>query len=148
MYAVIELQGTQILVKKDDKITVNRMEEQKTSKFKCDKILFGKKGSSYFVGEPYVKDAYVDCEITGDSRLKKVIAFKYRDRKSSQSKKGHRQDVTNLVVKDIHFKETKETKETKTETKTAKVPKKEVEEVKTPKAAAKKPAAKKTETKK
>ena len=103
MYAVIELQGAQICVEKDDNIVVNRINDQKSKTIKVDTVLFGKKGSSYLIGEPYVKDAYVECEIIRDKRLKKVIAFKYRDRKSSQSKKGHRQDVTELKVKSIHF---------------------------------------------
>lgn len=105
MYAVIEVMGQQIRVAKDDKIVVNRMKPQKSKTLKVEKVLFGKKGNSYFIGEPYVKNAYVECEIMGDKRLKKVIAFKYRDRKSSQSKKGHRQDVTELRVKEIHFAE-------------------------------------------
>ncbi|MFH1310437.1 MAG: 50S ribosomal protein L21 [Candidatus Omnitrophota bacterium] len=103
MYAIIELQGAQIRVEKNDRIVVNRISEQKEKNIKVEKVLFGKKGAEYLVGEPYVKGAYVECEILGDKRLKKVIAFKYRDRKSSQSKKGHRQDVTELKVKDIHF---------------------------------------------
>ena len=105
MYAVIELKGAQIVVEKDDKIQVNRLKPagQKSKEIKVSKVLFGKKGSSFYIGEPYVKGAYVTCEVLGDTRSKKVTAFKYRDRKSSQSKIGHRQDLTELKVKDIHF---------------------------------------------
>jgi large subunit ribosomal protein L21 len=103
MYAVIELQGEQLLVEKDNKITVNRLKPKKAKTMKVDKVLFGKKGNTYKIGNPYVKGAYVECEILGEKRSKKVIAFKYRERKSSQSKKGHRQDLTELLVKEIHF---------------------------------------------
>ncbi len=135
MYAVIEMQGSQFRVEKNDTIVVNRMSDVKDKKVKVDKVLFGKKGSSYYVGSPYVKGAYVECNILRDIRLKKVIAFKYRDRKSSQSKKGHRQDVTEVKIKDIHFGDTekntenKEKKETKIakEIKTAKKAKAEKE---------------------
>ena len=74
MYAVIELKGSQIRVEEGDKIVVNRIKEQKSKALKVDKVLFGKKGNSYLVGEPYVKDAYVDCEIIGDKRGKKIKA--------------------------------------------------------------------------
>ncbi|NQT33141.1 MAG: 50S ribosomal protein L21, partial [Candidatus Omnitrophica bacterium] len=119
MYAVIELKGSQILVEENDKITVNRIAEQKSKTLKVEKVLFGKKGSSYFLGDPYVKGSHVECEIIGDKRGKKTIAFKYRDRKSSQSKIGHRQDLTELKVKGIHFSEAKKTeaKEKKAESK-------------------------------
>lgn len=103
MYAVIEFQGTQVRVEKDSVFCVNRIESETAKNVKCKNVLFGKKGSSYFVGEPYVKDAYVECEVLKNRRLDKVIAFKYRDRKSSQSKKGHRRDVTELRVKEIYF---------------------------------------------
>ncbi len=103
MYAVIELQGEQVLVEKSSKITVNRLKPKKSKTLKVDKVLFGKKGNTYKVGDPYVKGAYVECEILGEKRAKKVIAFKTRTRKSSQTKKGHRQDLTELVVKDIHI---------------------------------------------
>ena len=104
MYAVIELMGAQILVKKDDKFVVNRIDEkEKDNILKVDKVLFAQKGQKHYVGTPHVKDAYVECEILGDKRAKKVIAFKYRDRKSSQSKIGHRQDQTELKVKEIHL---------------------------------------------
>jgi large subunit ribosomal protein L21 len=103
MYAVIELKGSQIKVEKDETFVVNRMEAGKSKTLKVDKVLFGKKGNSYKIGDPYVKGAYVECEILGEKRGKKVIAFKYRDRKSSQSKIGHRQDLTELKVIDIHL---------------------------------------------
>ncbi|MDP8298951.1 MAG: 50S ribosomal protein L21 [Candidatus Tantalella remota] len=117
MYAVIELQGAQVRIAEKDKFIVNRMEAQEDKAVKVEKVLFGQKGASHFIGEPYVKGAYVECEIVADKRLKEVIAFKYRDRKSSQSKKGHRQDVTELVVKKIHFPEVAKATEAKKEEK-------------------------------
>lgn len=113
MYAIIEIQGFQEKVEEGGRIVVNRLKEQESKDLRVEKVLFGKSDSGIFVGQPYVEGAYVDCEIIGDKRLKKVIAFKYRDRKSSQSKKGHRQDVTELKIKGIHFAGDKATKKTK-----------------------------------
>jgi len=120
MYAVIELKGAQVLIKKDDKFTVNRMEHAGEDTIKIDKVLFAQKGQKHYIGTPYVKDSYVECEIVGDKRAKKVIVFKYRERKSSQSKSGHRQDLTELKVKEIYLPEEKKAapaKEKKEETK-------------------------------
>ncbi|MFH1665935.1 MAG: 50S ribosomal protein L21 [Candidatus Omnitrophota bacterium] len=103
MYAIIELNGSQVKVEKDCKFKVNRIKDQSSKTLKVEKVLFAQKGPSHFVGDPYVKGAYVECEIVDNPRAKKVIAFKYRDRKSSQSKKGHRQDLTELKVTDIVF---------------------------------------------
>jgi large subunit ribosomal protein L21 len=107
MYAIIEVQGFQEKVEKNGKIIVNRLKDQEDKVFKVDKVLFARDDSGVFIGQPYVEGAYVECEILGNKRAKKVISFKYRDRKSSQSKKGHRQDVTELKVKNIHLAEGK-----------------------------------------
>ena len=107
MYAIIKIGGTQVRVEKNDVITVNRLKEQKDKAIKVDKVLFGKKGSSYLIGQPYIKGAYVECDIQGDKRGKKLKVFKYRDRKSSKTLKGHRQELTELKVKEIHFADSK-----------------------------------------
>ena len=111
MYAVIDLNGTQVRVEKNEIFTVNKIKDQSEKTLKIEDVLFGKKGQTYYIGQPLVAGAYVECEILKDKRAKKVIAFKYRDRKSSQSKIGHRQDLTELKVKDIVFTEIKKTEE-------------------------------------
>ncbi len=103
MYAVMELNGTQVKVEKEAVFTVNRIKSPKSKTVKVKKVLFGKKGNKHYIGEPYVKGAYVECEVLGEKRGKKVIVFKCRPRKSSQTKRGHRQDLTELRVKEIHF---------------------------------------------
>jgi len=96
-------------VEKNLVIEVNRIKDQRSKSIKVEKVLFGKSGASYLIGTPYIDEAYVECDILCDKRGKKVIAFKYRDRKSSQSKKGHRQELTQLKVKDVHLPGTAKT---------------------------------------
>ncbi len=103
MYAIVELQGEQLRVEENDTFTVNRMAHDGKKPYKIGKVLFGKKGDDHFIGQPYVKGAYVECDVLGDKRGKKVLSFKYRQRKSSQSLRGHRQDLTELKVKKIHL---------------------------------------------
>ncbi|MDD5633925.1 MAG: 50S ribosomal protein L21 [Candidatus Omnitrophica bacterium] len=103
MYAIIDLQGTQVRVEKGEKFLVNRIKALKDKKIKVENVLFGKKGSAYVVGDPYIKGAYIECDVLGETRGEKLIAFKYKRRKSTQSKKGHRQELTELKVKDIHL---------------------------------------------
>ena len=112
MYAVIELNGSQVKVEKNTVFRVNRIKDAENKTIKVDKVLFARKGSDCMIGEPYVKDAFVECEILGEKRAKKVIAFKYRDRKSSQSKTGHRQDLSELRVNDIVLDKTKKVSST------------------------------------
>jgi large subunit ribosomal protein L21 len=43
----------------------------------------------------------VTCEVLGHVRQDKVVAFKYKRRKSEKKKIGHRQNLTKLRVKEI-----------------------------------------------
>lgn len=101
MYAIIETGGGQYKVGKDEEFLVNRIAGKQSGIVKFKNILFAKEKNSYHIGTPYVKDAYVTCEILSHPRAKKVIAFRYKRRKSYKRKVGHRQDLTRLRVKEI-----------------------------------------------
>ncbi len=102
MYAIVEIGGRQEKVEKDASIVVNRLAEKEAHAVKIPHVLFAKKGNTYHIGNPYIKGAHVDCEVIAHTRGRKVIAFKYKRRKSYHRKVGHRQDLTVLKVKEIH----------------------------------------------
>ena len=101
MYVILEVGSKQYRLEKNDEFLVNRIPSKETSVVKFKNILFAKERNSYHTGKPYIKDAYVTCEVLSHPRAKKVVAFKYKKRKSSKRKVGHRQDLTNLKVKEI-----------------------------------------------
>lgn len=102
MYAVIQTGGKQYKVCKGDVIEVeslNTPEEDKEITIKD--ILLISDGKNVQIGDPLVKNAKVVCELMGDFKAPKVISFKYRRRKNSRWKKGHRQLLSRLKVKEI-----------------------------------------------
>lgn len=101
MYAVIETGGRQYKVAKNDIILVEKIKAKDGAEAKISKVLMAKEGASLHVGTPYVKGAHVICEVMCGLRGPKVIAFKYKRRKSEKKKIGHRQELTKLRVKDI-----------------------------------------------
>lgn len=101
MYAIVEASGRQYRLEKAGEFFTSRLEGKEGGIVKFKNVLFAKERNSYHVGTPYVKDAYVTCEILSHDRGRKVIAFKYKRRKSSKRKVGHRQDLTKLRVKEI-----------------------------------------------
>lgn len=105
MYAIVEVSGRQYKLEKNTEFLVNRMEGSPPGTIKLKNILFAKEKNAYHIGKPYIKDAYVTCEILSHPRGKKVIAFKYKRRKSKKWKVGHRQDLTRLRVKEIKIQE-------------------------------------------
>jgi len=103
MYAVVETGGKQYKVAKNDIILVEKLKVKDGGEVKLSRVLLAKDGNSVHVGNPHVKGAAVICEALGVVRQDKVIAFKYKKRKSEKKKIGHRQHMTKLKVKEIEI---------------------------------------------
>ena len=101
MYAIIESGSKQYKVQKDDKILLERLPNAGSGTVKLDKVLLLSDGKKVQVGTPYLKGASVNCKVLGEVKAKKVISFKYRRRKASKAKIGHRQKYIHLEVKEI-----------------------------------------------
>lgn len=101
MYAVVETGGKQYKVTKNDIFCVERLTCKEGHDIKLDRVLFAKDGNSVHVGNPYIKGSTVICTSLGETRQPKVVAFKYKRRKSEKKTIGHRQSATKLKVKEI-----------------------------------------------
>ena len=101
-YAIVESGARQYWVQENDVIHVEKLEfEGGKKEVSIDHVLMLKDDQSSKVGNPFISGAKVNCEVLGEERQGKVINFKYRRRKNSRRKKGHRQALTMLKVKSI-----------------------------------------------
>ena len=101
IYAIAEIEGLQYKIAKDQVFEVKRVIAKKDKTFTTNKVLLVKDGKKVSVGSPYIKGASLKCEVLKDFRGKKVIAYKYKRRKGFDWKKGHRQNMSLLKVKQI-----------------------------------------------
>ncbi len=101
IYAIAVISGLQYKLTKGQQFEAGRVCPDKDRIFKTDKVLLVHDGKKVSVGVPYVKGASVVCEVLKEFRGKKIIAYKYRKRKSSKWKRGHRQQMCLLKVKEI-----------------------------------------------
>ena len=101
MFAVIELGSFQFKVQEGDLIDAPKLTKDAGQNFDVESVLLVANGEDVRVGDPFVKGARVSFEVVRHFRDDKDIAFKFRRRKSSKSKKGHRQDLTALKVSKI-----------------------------------------------
>ncbi|MGL4382689.1 MAG: 50S ribosomal protein L21 [Bacilli bacterium] len=101
MYAVIETGGKQIKVAKDDVIYVEKLEVNEGDTITFDKVLMVG-GDKVEVGAPYLK-ATVTGIVEKQGKAKKIIVFKYRAKKGSKTKQGHRQPYTKVKIENITF---------------------------------------------
>ena len=100
MYAIIESGGKQFRVEKGARISVEKLPGENGGEVDIDKVLLIG-GDGCKLGSPYIEGASVKAEIIGQRRGPKLIIFKRRRRKDSKSKHGHRQDLTDLRIKEI-----------------------------------------------
>lgn len=97
MKAVIETGGKQYYVEEGTELYIEKLEQEPGSKYIFDKVLMV--NGSY--GRPYLPNATVEAEVIKHGKQKKIIIFKYRPKKSSHKKQGHRQPYTKVVIKKI-----------------------------------------------
>jgi large subunit ribosomal protein L21 len=100
MYAILESGGFQFAVKEADKVKVPRMREPNQKNVVFDKILFIG-GEKSIVGTPYIKDARVEAEVIASGKDKKIAVFKKKKRVKYRRMKGHRQEFTEVRIKQI-----------------------------------------------
>ena len=102
MYAIVEMQGQQFKVEAGKKLFINRMEAEKGATVEFDKVLLIDNEGKVKVGTPVIAGAKVVCEVLdNECRGEKVLVFHKKRRKGYRKMQGHRQDLTNVVVKEI-----------------------------------------------
>ena len=101
MYAIIVAGGKQYKVAEGDTIYIEKMEVNDGDAVKFDNVLVVEKDGNVTVGAPYVEGASVSGKVVKNGKSKKITVFKYRPKKGSASKKGHRQPYTAVQIEKI-----------------------------------------------
>jgi large subunit ribosomal protein L21 len=101
MYAVVQTSGKQYKVAKEAVISVDRMPGEVGDKIELKDVLFASENGNVVIGSPRIEGAIVTAEIIEQFRGEKIIVFKKKRRKNYRRKTGHRQDLTNLKIKEI-----------------------------------------------
>ena len=104
MYAIIQLGAKQFKVSEGDSIVANRLPNEIDKSITLDQVLLYSDGQNTRVGQPFVKDVKVTAKVMRHFSADKVIAFKFRRRKDSCTKRAHRQKLTALNITKITLK--------------------------------------------
>lgn len=101
MYAIIKTGGKQVKVEVGQTIFVEKLDVEAGEKVTFNEVvLVG--GEDTKVGTPLVEGATVEATVEKQGREKKVVTFRYRRRKDSHRKQGHRQPYTKLTIDAIN----------------------------------------------
>lgn len=94
--------GRQFKVKPGDNIWVDLKKETNVGdSIEFDNILVYSKDDDVRIGKPLVPDVKVVGQVEGNKKSKKLTIMKFRRRKDSRTKNGHRQNYTEISIKDI-----------------------------------------------
>ena len=101
MYAVIKTGGKQYKVAEGQVLRVEKLNAEVNETVELQEVLLVADGGNVKVGTPVVEGAKVVAEILAQGKGAKVINFKYKPKKASHRKKGHRQLFTEIKVTSI-----------------------------------------------
>ena len=104
MYAVIATGGKQYRVIKGETLRVEKLVGEEGAKIELDGVLMVVDGDKVEIGTPTLAKGTVSARIKSHGRGKKIEIIKFRRRKYSQTRAGHRQSYTEIEVTDIKSK--------------------------------------------
>ena len=102
MYAVIEAGGKQHKVELGQVLEVDLMQEESGTDYAFENVMLYVDGDDVQIGQPYIKNAKVVAEIVDEVKSDKVTILRFRRRKHSMRKIGHRQRYTQIKIKEIN----------------------------------------------
>ncbi len=100
-YAIVEIGGTQIQVEPGRFYDINLLAADPESSYTIDKVLLVNNDNEVTVGRPLIEGATVEGTVMRHRRGKKVIVYKMQPKKKTRKKRGHRQELTRLMIDSI-----------------------------------------------
>lgn len=100
-YAIIATGGKQLRVEPGRYYDIELLHNDEGEDLTLEQILLINHEGEIHVGQPLVAGATIEATILRHYRGKKVIVYKMRPKKKTRKKRGHRQEITRLLVNSI-----------------------------------------------
>ncbi len=101
MYAVIAAGGKQHRVEEGETLKLEKINAEPGASVDFDQVLLVNKDGDLKIGAPLVEGAKVTAEVISQGRHDKVRIIKFRRRKHSMKRQGHRQYYTEVKITSI-----------------------------------------------
>ena len=102
MYAVIASGGKQHRVEQGETLRLEKIDADTGATIEFDQVLLVADGDNLKIGSPKVEGATVSAEVITHGRADKVKIVKFRRRKHSMKRQGHRQWFTEVKITGIN----------------------------------------------
>jgi large subunit ribosomal protein L21 len=97
-YAIIEASGKQFRVEAGRFYDLDRLPVDEEGTVTIDRVLFISHEGDMMVGQPLVEGATVSGTVIRHLRGRKIIVYKMKPKKKTRKKRGHRQELTRLMI--------------------------------------------------
>ena len=101
MYAVIETGCKQHKVEKGMVLSIDLTKDEVGKKITFDNVLLYVDGDKVEIGQPYLSNVRVTAEVKDVVKSEKISILRFRRRKHSMRKAGHRAKHTQIEIKNI-----------------------------------------------
>jgi large subunit ribosomal protein L21 len=98
MYAVIKTGGKQYRVAQGDECNIEKIPGGAGDTVQFETVLLVGEDDATQIGTPLVAGASVSATIVAQDRSSKITVFKFRRRKDSKRRNGHRQAYTRVRI--------------------------------------------------
>jgi len=98
MYAVIKTGGKQYRVSEGETLKIDKLEVDSGKKVTFNEVLMIADGENVQVGSPLLEKASVEAKVISQGKGKKVNILKFKRRKHSMKRQGHRQLFTEIKI--------------------------------------------------
>jgi large subunit ribosomal protein L21 len=102
MKAVVNIAGFQFKVKENDKIYVPKLDVEVGKNVELKNVLMLIDGDKVQIGQPYIDGKTVTAKILEHTKDDKVLVFKKKRRKDYKKLRGHRQQLTRILIEKIN----------------------------------------------
>jgi large subunit ribosomal protein L21 len=101
VYAIVSIGGYQFKATPNAVLRVPRLEAEVGGEITLDRVLLWSDEKTVEIGKPYVEGKALHAEVVRHGKDKKVVVFKKKRRKKYRRKTGHRQQFTEIRLKDF-----------------------------------------------
>lgn len=100
-YAIIETGGKQLRVEPGRFYDIELLSANPDETLTIEKVLFVQHNDGVTIGQPFVDGAKVEGTVMRHLRGRKVLVYKMKPKKKTRKKRGHRQEITRLMINSI-----------------------------------------------
>ncbi len=100
-YAIIETGGKQLRVEPGRFYDIELLSAQPDEQVSIESVLLVQHNGEVTIGQPLVAGAKVEGTVMRHLRGRKVLVYKMKPKKKTRKKRGHRQEITRLMINSI-----------------------------------------------